>query len=85
MFERALWKLRLICWLCFGKTESYKEIEKLKVTKDRLRIALFRAGYDIMGVQRMEDWIEIINERTAREMDMLYGAKMDGGKDNATD
>lgn len=37
--------------------------------KDRLRIALFRAGYDIMGVQRMEDCIEVINERTARELE----------------
>ena len=69
MFERALWKLRWICWICFGKTESCKEVKKLEVEKDRLRIALFRAGYDIMGVQRMEDCIEVINERTARELE----------------
>lgn len=69
MFERALWKMRLICWLCFGKAASYKECLKLELAKDRLRLALFRAGYDIMGVQRMEDWIEIINERTERDLE----------------
>ena len=68
MFEKTLWKLRWICLLCFGKkSETLKQIDRLKACKENIRGALLRAGYEIPPGLRMDEWVSIIDERTERE------------------
>lgn len=68
--ERALYKIRFVNWsikLLFFQwqhEEIKKQIDRIELSKENLRNALNRAGYEIPKDLRMDDWVAIIDKKT---------------------
>ena len=73
MFERSLKRIRRITAAArlFGYNrlldEIDAELDRIELSKERIRKALNRKGYAIPKGIRMDDWVGIIDERIPQE------------------